>query len=56
MTVPPVLCFTCGKHLAHLYEEYQIRLKKGEESGKILDSLGLKRLCCRRMLLTALNN
>jgi len=34
------------------FEEYQNKVKSGEEPAKILDSLGIKRYCCRRMLLT----
>ncbi len=48
----PIRCFTCGKPIAHLWEEYVERVGKGEESGTVLDSLGLERYCCRRMLLT----
>ncbi len=48
----PIRCFTCGKPIAHLWEEYEERVGKGEDPGKVMDSLGLKRYCCRRMLLT----
>ncbi|HEX9845264.1 MAG TPA: DNA-directed RNA polymerase subunit N [Candidatus Nitrosotenuis sp.] len=48
----PVRCFTCGNLIADRYEEYQNRIKAGEEPAKVLDSLGFKRYCCRRMLLT----
>ncbi|HXW02331.1 MAG TPA: DNA-directed RNA polymerase subunit N [Candidatus Nitrosotenuis sp.] len=48
----PVRCFTCGNLIADRYEEYQNRVKAGEEPAKVLDSLGFKRYCCRRMLLT----
>jgi DNA-directed RNA polymerase subunit N (RpoN/RPB10) len=78
----PIRCFTCGKPVAHLWEQYQKRvqeeyLKKIKEGGleenppdskvifhtineelkktsegKILDDLGLKRQCCRRIMLT----
>ncbi|CAE6493852.1 MAG: DNA-directed RNA polymerase subunit N [Candidatus Nitrosotenuis sp.] len=48
----PVRCFTCGNLIADRHEDYQNRIKSGEEPGKILDSLGLKRYCCRRMMLT----
>jgi DNA-directed RNA polymerase subunit N len=49
----PVRCFTCGNLIADRYEEYQNRIKAGEEPAKVLDSLGLKRYCCRRMMLTS---
>jgi len=48
----PVRCFTCGNLVADKFEEYQNRAKSGEEPAKILDSLGIERYCCRRMLLT----
>lgn len=48
----PVRCFTCGKVIGHLYEEYAWRTEAGESAQKVLDDLGLERYCCRRMLLT----
>ncbi|MEM4038860.1 MAG: DNA-directed RNA polymerase subunit N, partial [Nitrososphaerota archaeon] len=33
-------------------EEYVKKVEMGEEPGKVLDSLGIKRYCCRRMFLT----
>ncbi|MFQ6087307.1 MAG: DNA-directed RNA polymerase subunit N [Candidatus Methanofastidiosia archaeon] len=48
----PIRCFTCGKPIGHLYEEYKERRRKGVKEKEILDSLGLERYCCRRMLLT----
>jgi len=48
----PVRCFTCGKPIGHLWEEYKERLEKGENPGKVMNDLGLERYCCRRMLLT----
>ncbi len=48
----PVRCLTCGKLIADKFEDYQNKLKAGENSTKTLDSLGLERYCCRRMLLT----
>lgn len=48
----PMRCFTCGKPIAHLWEEYEERVGKGEDPGKVMDALGLERYCCRRMLLT----
>ena len=49
----PVRCFTCGNLIADRFEEYQTRKKSGEEPAKVLNSLGIKRYCCRRMLLTS---
>ncbi|MCH7648315.1 MAG: DNA-directed RNA polymerase subunit N [Nitrosopumilus sp.] len=48
----PVRCFTCGKLLADKYDDFQNKIKAGEEPDKVLDSLGAERYCCRRMLLT----
>ncbi len=48
----PVRCFSCGKVIGHLYEEFKERVKKGEDPKKVLDDLGLKRYCCRQMFLT----
>jgi DNA-directed RNA polymerase subunit N len=48
----PVRCFTCGNLVADRFEEYQNKVKSGEEPAKVLDSLGIERYCCRRMLLT----
>jgi len=48
----PVRCFTCGKVISHVYEEYKRRYEEGEEIEKILDDINLDRYCCRRMLLT----
>ncbi|MER3602150.1 MAG: DNA-directed RNA polymerase subunit N [Nitrososphaerota archaeon] len=48
----PVRCFTCGNLIADKYQEYVSRVKAGEEPGKVLDSLGLRRYCCRRMLIS----
>ncbi|MHC1636263.1 MAG: DNA-directed RNA polymerase subunit N [Candidatus Methanospirareceae archaeon] len=47
----PIRCFTCGKVIANVWEEYKERIKE-EEPAKVLDDLGIKRYCCRRMLLT----
>ncbi len=48
----PVRCFTCGKLIGDKWEEFAARTKAGENAGDVLDSLGIKRYCCRRMLLS----
>lgn len=48
----PVRCFTCGKVIGDIWEEFATRVKAGESAGGVLDSLGIKRYCCRRMLLS----
>ena len=48
----PVRCFSCGFPVSAFYEEYKKRVKEGEDPGKVMDDLGIKRYCCRRMLLS----
>ena len=48
----PVRCFTCGNLIADKYDNYQTKLKTGEDPEKILNELKINRYCCRRMLLT----
>ena len=52
----PVRCFTCGKLIADKYEDYQNKIKTGEEPQKVLDELKIERYCCRRMLLTTVES
>jgi DNA-directed RNA polymerase subunit N len=47
----PVRCFSCGKPIGHLWEEYKKRIENGEDSKKVLDELGLERFCCRSVFL-----
>jgi len=42
---------SCGKPVAHLWEEFKERVQKGESAKEVLDSLGLKRYCCRALFL-----
>lgn len=48
----PIRCWTCGKPVAQLWEEYDERVKKGENKKDVLDELGLERYCCRAMFLS----
>jgi DNA-directed RNA polymerase subunit N len=47
----PIRCFSCGKPVAHLWEKYKARVSAGEDAGKVLNDLGLKRYCCRALFL-----
>eukprot|EP00170_Pyropia_yezoensis_P001190 contig_5351_g1194 len=47
----PVRCFTCGKVIGNKHQAYLELLKTDHNEGDALDKLGLKRYCCRRMLL-----
>ena len=49
----PVRCFTCGKVIGNKYDKYLDLLNVEDYSeGDALDALGLRRYCCRRMVLT----
>ncbi|MFH0831766.1 MAG: DNA-directed RNA polymerase subunit N [archaeon] len=47
----PIRCFSCGKPIAHLWEDFKKRVEAGEEAKKVLDELGLERYCCRAIFL-----
>lgn len=59
----PMRCFTCGKVLADCWEHFVAARAKiepddgddlfmrGPAVGRILDELGLRRMCCRRHML-----
>lgn len=47
----PVRCFSCGKPIAQLWEEFKTRTEAGETSQNILNSLDVERFCCRSMFL-----
>jgi DNA-directed RNA polymerase subunit N len=47
----PIRCFSCGKPIGHLWEEYKERTSKGENAKKVLDELGVERYCCRGVFL-----
>ncbi|MBI2667188.1 DNA-directed RNA polymerase subunit N [Candidatus Woesearchaeota archaeon] len=46
----PIRCMSCGKPIAHLYEEF-IERSKSEPKKKVLDDLGLDRYCCRAVFM-----
>ncbi len=48
----PVRCFTCGSVIGDKWEPFIERVSKGEDPKDVLDDLGVKRYCCRRMLLS----
>ncbi len=47
----PIRCYSCGKPVAHLWEQYNEEIKKGKNKKEVLDGLGLKRYCCRALFL-----
>ncbi|MHA1292139.1 MAG: DNA-directed RNA polymerase subunit N [Promethearchaeota archaeon] len=51
----PIRCFSCGKLIAHIYQPYLELIEKGETADEAFDKLGIKRWCCRRMLVAHVN-
>lgn len=52
----PMRCYTCGKPISHLYRKYASVLQNVDDPVKcraeVMNKLGLKRYCCRRIFLT----
>jgi DNA-directed RNA polymerase subunit N len=48
----PVRCFSCGKVIASVYEEFRRRVDAGEQPKDVLNELKVDRYCCRRMILS----
>ncbi|HLI46361.1 MAG TPA: DNA-directed RNA polymerase subunit N [Geobacterales bacterium] len=48
----PIRCFTCGYPISRFWDEYKRRVQAGEDPASVLDRLGIKRYCCRRMFLS----
>ena len=48
----PVRCFTCGKVISTVWEEFKRRRDAGEDPAGVLTELGVERYCCRRMILS----
>jgi len=51
----PIRCFTCGKMIGDKFSDFESRVKTGEDPGKVLDDLKIKRYCCRRMLISSVD-
>jgi DNA-directed RNA polymerase subunit N len=47
----PIRCFSCGAVIADKYESF-VERKEKENPKDIFNSLGVKRYCCRRMILS----
>ncbi|MCK4997452.1 DNA-directed RNA polymerase subunit N [Candidatus Pacearchaeota archaeon] len=48
----PIRCFSCGKPIAHLYQEYKKLVEdEGMSQKDALDKLEVKRYCCRAQML-----
>ena len=47
----PVRCWSCGKPIAHLWEDYKDSVAKNGDKKAALDKAELTRYCCRAMFL-----
>lgn len=48
----PVRCFTCGNLIGDKYDKFMEMVESGLDPKDALDRLGLRRYCCRRMILS----
>ena len=48
----PIRCFTCNKVIGDKWEKYQENIKNGIEEKLIFKKLGIKRYCCKNILLS----
>ncbi len=55
MVLFPVRCPTCGAVIGDKWEPFINRVKAGEDPKKVLDDLGVKRYCCRRVFISHVN-
>lgn len=51
MCILPVRCYTCAKVIGGKWAPYQNLLSEGVDMKESLDRLGLKKICCRRMMM-----
>ena len=51
----PIRCFTCGNVIGDKYSKFMEEVNNGVDPKDALDRLGLKRYCCRRMILSHVN-
>lgn len=47
----PVRCFTCNALIGNMWHDYSV-MRESHSGKECLDRLGLRSICCRRMLLT----
>ena len=51
MSLIPIRCFTCGSICGNKWEKYKYILESGRSPSDAFAELGLRRYCCKRMLL-----
>jgi DNA-directed RNA polymerase I, II, and III subunit RPABC5 len=47
----PVRCYTCGKVVGDKWEHYNDLLSQGKKESEAFEIIGLKRYCCKRVLM-----
>ena len=47
----PIRCFSCGKPIGHLWEEFEKKVENGQSKKEAMDELGVVRFCCRAHLM-----
>ena len=52
MFLPPVRCFSCSAFVGGFYSLYETALQHGSRRNEAFETLGIHRICCRRMLMT----
>ncbi|KAJ9059209.1 DNA-directed RNA polymerase II subunit L, variant 2 [Entomophthora muscae] len=50
--IVPIRCFSCGKVVGNVWDQYSALIQSGYDKGDAMTFCGLKRYCCRRMILT----
>lgn len=50
--IVPVRCFSCGKPVGNVWEEYKKIVADGKSVKEALDAVGLKRFCCRSAIMS----
>lgn len=46
----PIRCWSCGKEIASLWEPFVEMQQKNTPPEEIWQKLGIRRVCCKRML------
>ena len=47
----PIRCWSCGKPIAQVWEEFKTRVEKGENRKDVMEDLGLSRYCCKAIMM-----
>ncbi len=49
--IMPVRCFSCGKPIGQLWEQFKKEVAEGKPAKQVLDEMGVERYCCRSIFL-----